>query len=116
MQDVPNFSWDVPRALARAALLKRDPGILNLPLHSYLEQIADQEREFLQKASSNVIVLDPAKYLSEGAIVPSSLNGFPIYRDRHHLTFHGSMLIRPIFLPFLRRRHRSGEWATNSAA
>jgi peptidoglycan/LPS O-acetylase OafA/YrhL len=99
MQEVPNFPWDVPRALARAALFNNDPEKLNLPLNSYLEQNADQEREFLGVAKSNVIVLNPAKYFSKGAIVPSSENGFPICRDDHHLTIHGTILIRPMFLP-----------------
>jgi hypothetical protein len=99
MQEVPNFSWDVPRALARAALFNIDPKNLNLPLNTYFDQVADQEHEFLQAATSNVFVLNPAKYLSRGAIVPSSENGFPIYRDVHHLTIHGTMLIRPMFLP-----------------
>ena len=99
MQEVPNFSWDVPRALARAALFHKDPEKLNLPLNSYFEQVADQEHEFVQAAGSNVIVLNPAKYLSKGTIVPSSENGVPLYRDVHHLTIHGTMLIRPMFLP-----------------
>jgi hypothetical protein len=103
MQDVPNFSWDVPRALARAALFNKDLGELNLPLNSYFEQIADQEREFLETASSNVFVLNPTKYLSEGAIVLASEKGYPIYRDPQHLTIHGSMLIRPIFIPIFAR-------------
>jgi peptidoglycan/LPS O-acetylase OafA/YrhL len=99
MQEVPNFSWDVPRALARAALFNMDPEDLNIPLNTYFEQMADEEHEFVQAATSNVFVLNPAKYLSKGVTVPSSENGFPIYRDVHHLTIHGTMLIRPMFLP-----------------
>jgi hypothetical protein len=99
MHEVPNFSWDVARDLARAALFNMDPDTLNLPLNTYFEQIADQEHESLQAATSNVLVLNPAKYLSNGVIVPSSENGFPIYRDVHHLTIHGTILIRPMFLP-----------------
>jgi peptidoglycan/LPS O-acetylase OafA/YrhL len=105
MQEVPNFSWDVPRALARAALFNMDPEKLNLPLNLYFGQIADQDREFVQAVTTNVIVLNPAKYLSKGPIVPSCENGFPIYRDVHHLTLHGVILIRPMFLPmFLSNR------------
>jgi peptidoglycan/LPS O-acetylase OafA/YrhL len=99
MPEVPNFSWDVPRALARAALFHMDPSELNLPLNAYFEQIADQEHEFVQAEGSNVMILNPAKYLSKRPIVPSSENGFPLYRDVHHLTIHGTMLIRPMFLP-----------------
>jgi peptidoglycan/LPS O-acetylase OafA/YrhL len=99
MQEVPNFSWNVPRALARAALFNIDPKNLNLPLNTYFEQIAEQEHEFMQATTSNVFILNPAKYLSKGAVVPSSENGFPIYRDVHHLTIHGTILIRPMFLP-----------------
>jgi hypothetical protein len=99
MQDVPNFSWNVPRALARAALFHNDPEKLNLPLNSYFEQVADQEREFKQAAASDISILNPAQYLSKGAIVPLSEDGFPIYQDVHHLTIHGAMLLRPMFLP-----------------
>jgi hypothetical protein len=94
MQEVPNFSWDVPRALARAALFKNDLEKLTLPLNSYFEQTANQEREFTAAATSNVIVLNPVKFLSKGGIIPSSENGFPIYQDVHHLTLHGTILIR----------------------
>jgi len=106
MQEVPNFSWDVPRALARAALFKKDVEKLTLPLNSYFEQTANQEREFAQAATSNVIVLNPVKFLSKGEIIPSSENGFPIYRDVHHLTLHGAILIRPMFLPMFSSNQR----------
>jgi hypothetical protein len=99
MQDVPNFSWNVPRALARAALFHNDPEKLNLPLNSYFEQVADQEHEFKKAAASDISILNPAQYLSKGAIVPLSEDGFPIYQDVHHLTIHGAMLLRPMFLP-----------------
>jgi hypothetical protein len=99
MPEVPNFSWDVPRALARAALFHMDPSKLNLPLNAYFEQIADQEHEFAEAAGLGVIVLDPSKYLSKGEIVPSSDNEVPIYRDFHHLAVHGTMMIRPMFQP-----------------
>jgi hypothetical protein len=99
MPEVPNFSWDVPRALARAALFHMNPSKLNLPLNAYFEQIADQEHEFAEAAGLGVIVLDPSKYLSKGEIVPSSDNEVPIYRDFHHLAVHGTTLIRPMFQP-----------------
>ena len=99
MREVPNFSWDVPRALARAALFHMDPSKLTLPLNAYFEQIADQDHEFAQVAGLSVIVLDPAKYLSQGEIVLSSDNEVPIYRDFHHLTVQGTILIRPMFQP-----------------
>ena len=106
MQEVPNFSWDVSRALARAALFKKDVEKLTLPLNSYFEQTANQEREFAQAATSNVIVLNPVKFLSKAEIIPSSENGFPIYRDVHHLTLHGAILIRPMFLPMFSSNQR----------
>jgi peptidoglycan/LPS O-acetylase OafA/YrhL len=99
MQEVPNFSWNVPRALARAALFHNDPEKLNLPLNSYFEQVADQEHEFSRAAASDISILYPTQYLSKGAIVPLSEKGFPIYQDVHHLTIHGAMLLRPMFLP-----------------
>jgi hypothetical protein len=99
MQDVPHFSRDVPSALARAALSRKNPEKLNLPLNSYREQIVDQEHEFLQTAASDVIILNPARYLSKGSILPFSESGFAIYRDNAHLTIHGAMLIPPMFRP-----------------
>jgi peptidoglycan/LPS O-acetylase OafA/YrhL len=106
MQDVPFFYWDVPSALARAALFKIDLAKINLPLSLYLAQTADQEREFLRAAASDVIVLNPASYLSRGSIVPSSEKGFPIYRDHDHLSIHGATLIRPMFLPMFSSNQR----------
>ena len=113
MQEVPNFSWDVPKALARAGLFNNDPEKLNLPLSSYFKQVADEEHEFSQAAASDIFVLNPAQYLSKGAIVPLSENGFPIYQDRHHLTIHGAMLLRPMFLPLFAPAQRiTGEPGT----
>jgi peptidoglycan/LPS O-acetylase OafA/YrhL len=99
MQEVPNFPWDVPRALARAALFHTDMKKQSLPLATYFEQVANQEHEFLPAVASNVFFLNPVTFLSNGNLVPSSENGFPIYRDIHHLTIHGTVLIRPMFLP-----------------
>jgi peptidoglycan/LPS O-acetylase OafA/YrhL len=99
MQEVPNFSWDVPKALARAGLFNNDPEKLNLPLSSYFKQVADEEHEFSQAAASDILVLNPGQYLTKGVIVPLSEKGFPIYQDRQHLTIHGAMLLRPMFLP-----------------
>jgi peptidoglycan/LPS O-acetylase OafA/YrhL len=99
MQEVPNFSWDVPKALARAGVFNNDPEKLNLPLSSYFKQVADEEHEFLRAAASGILVLNPAPYLTQGAMVPLTEKGFPIYQDRQHLTIHGAMLLRPMFLP-----------------
>ena len=85
MQEVPNFSWDVPRALARAALFKKDVEKLTLPLNSYFEQTANQEREFAQAATSNVIVLNPVKFLSKGEIIRRSGGQKLIPRTAHQL-------------------------------
>jgi peptidoglycan/LPS O-acetylase OafA/YrhL len=105
MEDVPNFPWDVPKALARVALFKQGTTeMVSLPLSEYLQQLGREVREFSPFAGSQVILLSPLEYLSRGIIVPSCFNdGMPLYRDANHLTIRGAMAIRPMFLPIFSR-------------
>jgi hypothetical protein len=104
VKEVPNFPWQVPKALARAALFGQAPGNMSLPLAEYFRQIASQEREFSSVAGPNVVLLSPSEFLSKGMFVPSCYNGMALCRDRQHLTIHGCTLIRPMLEPVFQRR------------
>jgi len=103
MEEVPNFPLDVPKSLASAALFRHDPEKLNLPLASYRAQLVDQEREFLQVVGPGVVLLEPSTCLVRNSVAPVCLDGVPLYRDIHHLTTHGAMLLQPMFETMLSR-------------
>jgi hypothetical protein len=100
MEEVPNFPWNVPKALARAALFGEAREKVSLPLSEYLRQIASQLREFAPYAGARVVLLSPQDYLAHDLNVPScSADGMALYTDVHHLTIHGCRLLRPMFAP-----------------
>jgi hypothetical protein len=100
MEEVPNFPWDVPKALARAALFGEAREKVSLPLSEYLRQLASQIREFSPVVGARVVLLSPLGYLSNDVAVPScSEDGMVLYSDVHHLTIHGCRLLQPLFAP-----------------
>jgi hypothetical protein len=97
MKEAPSFPWNAPRALARTALFRQNPESLGITTSEYAAQLADQEREFETAVKFGARTLDPTRELVKNGFVPASENGIPLYRDAHHLTIHGALLLEPLF-------------------
>ena len=104
MKDVPHQNFNVPNALASAGFFGRDPESLGLP--------ATQERDALRAMAPlfdgiddpDVTFLDPADlFFSPQGFYRVAAGGYALYRDNHHLSTHGAMLLRPLFEPIFEK-------------
>ena len=72
---------------------------VNSSTETYQREVAAEKEEFAKFTGPRVIVLDPTPYLTQNGVCPTTSGGNPLYRDDHHLTTHGAMLLRPMFEP-----------------
>ncbi|ABM95712.1 O-antigen acetylase [Methylibium petroleiphilum PM1] len=94
----PEFAEHVPRTMALR--LMRDPHApdMTLPVGDYRQHNA-QVIGWMQAASARcgIHLLDPVPYLCPDGLCRGSLNGRPLYTDRHHLSEFGNRLLVPMF-------------------
>jgi len=107
MKDVPKQNCDIPRVLAAAVRFGKDPTKIGVPLQEHLERTAFVSKLFDKLADSSVVVLDPARFLTDAAgLCRAELNGRALYFDRHHLSIYGEMQLQPLLNPiFLESMH-----------
>ena len=98
VKDVPKQPFEVPRALALAAQGGRDVRLLGLSAAEYREQGVRANDLFDRLASRSVVVLDPTPILTDAnGICSTERDGKVLYFDKHHLSTHGAMQLRPMF-------------------
>jgi peptidoglycan/LPS O-acetylase OafA/YrhL len=99
MRQVPFQAINVPRALARAVLLGRDPSAIGTTVEEHQEMTA-QSNGIIDRVASvapNLVVLDPIPYLSRDGHCIAEESGEALYYDRQHLTVLGARLLEPMF-------------------
>ncbi len=100
--DVPCFPFDPPRSLAINALLSNSSDHLVIDAAQYFKDTALQRPILSDLRKLGVTVIDPAELFidSNGVIRPTD-NGVCLYRDRDHLSTHGSQRLTAIFSTIL---------------
>lgn len=98
--DVAWQEYDAPLLLSSAAILGRDPDInmLRVPLSTHRRLNAPAEGTIRKLASNRVTIIDPADHMVDRhGFWPAVADGKLIYRDTHHLSFEGSLMLVPQF-------------------
>ncbi|MDE1152889.1 MAG: acyltransferase family protein [Micavibrio sp.] len=95
---MPEIGTDVPRALARRAMLGRSVEDITLPRSDYDSRNAIA-REALSIAASRcgITLIDPVPVLCNKDVCHGSLNGTPLYADDDHINDAGRALLLPLF-------------------
>jgi len=106
MRQVPQYPWDVPKALATAVMHGQNPEDLGLPRPEQQAQARRQEPIFEGITSSfpEVTVLDPtAFFLDAAGRCRVAKNGQALYFDSDHVSAAGTMMLQPLFEPIFGR-------------
>jgi peptidoglycan/LPS O-acetylase OafA/YrhL len=101
LKQVPEQSFDVPRAMARFHLLGQNPDPKILTYHEHKMKQSIQEALFdLMTKQGKTSVLDPTPYFFDGAgICKIEKDGHLLYFDSNHLGHYGALYIKPLFEP-----------------
>ncbi|MEX1231337.1 MAG: acyltransferase family protein [Planctomycetaceae bacterium] len=105
MTTVPQFDFDIPKALAFFSSSNKDLLQLGLKVSDY-ETLNQAENALLvQLTKRNVIILDSLDFLMDnkypGRLLPFDEQG-SIYTDNSHLSTHGALKLKPPFEPVIR--------------
>jgi hypothetical protein len=108
MLEVPNHSFDIPRALSHPIYSRAEIEALCSKPNAGNELDKDDPDLIPRLESAGARVLDPKpRFLDpEGRCYVIEANGIALYRDNHHLTTKGAQLL---LLPFLRDSFTVGE-------
>lgn len=100
MKQVPQHHVNVPRALASAVFHGHDPLDYELPLAEHRKAHQTQDEIFTGISGAEVAFLDPTElFVTQGNKCMIAKLGKALYRDDHHLSITGAMLLRPLFEP-----------------
>jgi hypothetical protein len=104
MRRVPGYRTDVPRTLARAAMLGTDPASIGVPLARHRDHCKYEDDVFDEISRPGVTVLDPAMQLVDDTnFCRVEEDGHAFYCDAHHLTRYGSLKLRALLEPVFRK-------------
>lgn len=102
MEDVPSYSYDVPRRLAATAMFGGKVEDLGLPLEAH-RAVTALHHKVLQEAASasaNYTLLDPVPLLLDSQNrCRVAADGASLYTDGNHVSGHGARLLRPLLAP-----------------
>ncbi len=104
MRQVPNYPWNVPKALASAVLHGHDPEELGRLLSEQRKEAQSQDPIFegLATKFQNVTVLEPTElFVDTLGRCRVAKDGKAIYLDTDHVNVAGAMMLRPLFEPIL---------------
>ena len=100
MRQVPQHSWNVPKALALAVIHGHDPDLIGLPLAEHDRARRLQDQIFEGVSALGVKVLDPTDlFLSSRNNCRVAKDGQALYYDYHHLSVAGAMVLQPLVSP-----------------
>nr|WP_283101631.1 SGNH hydrolase domain-containing protein [Halomonas populi] len=116
LRPIPAMPGDVPRVMARRALLGLD-GEMRITRDEYVEDtMAIWEVQDIVDVSCNVEVLDTAAYLCDETFCYGSEAGRPLYYDSGHISEYGNRKLIPMFENLgLTTDHRLGMQADRTA-
>lgn len=104
MRQVPLQSHDVPRTLAAAMILGRQPSDRGVTREAHLAHRASVDRVFDGLADPNVSVLNPDPYLFDEAGRSILMeDGRSLYLDENHLSTYGAQRLRPMLDPMFEK-------------
>ncbi len=99
---LPEFSQNVPATVARNLLSARSPSDVSVSVAQYT---ADNQivLALMNRAHSQcgVTLMDPIPYLCHEGSCAGSINGRPLYLDKHHLSEYGNRQLIPMFRDLL---------------
>ena len=102
MRTFPVQEQNVPRLLARAALIGADPDTLGISVAEHRRQAVAEDALVRKLEHRGVIILDPTKCLSDSnGICRAEWNEKAAYWDSHHLTLSGALRLTPILEDFV---------------
>ena len=104
MRQVPSQRRDIPKSLARAALLGEDPESVGVRVadHAAFTRRSNEIIDRVAAASPGLRVLDPVPYLSRDGQCFAEHDGRPLYYDYQHLTRFGARFVTPLFTTLMR--------------
>ncbi len=98
IRDVPQYTFNIPRALARTVQFGGNPTALGMPMEQHLKQAELEARAFKRVTGRHMEVLDPAPlFVGDANTLKVTQNGEALYYDGQHLTIDGAMLLVPLF-------------------
>jgi hypothetical protein len=99
MRQVASQQRDIPKTLARTALLGQDVDTVGIPVEEH-EAATHRSNEMIDRvlaATPTVIELDPIPYLSRDGRCIAEEAGRALYYDYQHLTRFGAEFLKPMF-------------------
>ena len=105
MLEVPQHkSLDIPKLLARESFLRRDVGLIGVPVAQHQLRVTTMNHQIREAVAGLAVVLDPLEsFANSRGFCPAQKEGKSLYRDNHHLTVHGSMQLADLFRPIIER-------------
>jgi hypothetical protein len=98
VQQVPTFSYHVPRALVQAVMRGRRAGEIGMSHRDEQEGVAIVHKLIEQAQEPGVIIVDPRVVLrDEGGFYFAAQDGHALYADTNHLSHYGASLLLPMF-------------------
>lgn len=98
---IPLFEEDVPRKLARQAMLNKKPDV-TISLEKVFLQNTQSDRMFEKyRHDKDIEFISPTGILCPEAICRAEKNGHALYFDMGHFTTYGSKVVSPMFKPLL---------------
>jgi peptidoglycan/LPS O-acetylase OafA/YrhL len=103
MRQVPSQRRDVPKSLARAALLGDAPQSVGVRVkdHNMFTRRSNEIIDRVARKNPLLKVLDPVPYLSRAGHCFAEQDGRPVYYDYQHLTRFGAQFLTPLFANLL---------------
>ena len=102
MRTVPDQPLNVPKALAATAFYGGNPEELGPTLSEHLSESNSRRQDSIFEGlnAPGITVLDPTKlFVNQIGRCRVAEGGEALYRDHHHITVHGAMMLRPLFEP-----------------
>lgn len=100
VRQIPEIGYNVPSNNVTAQLTNRNLNLIIAPsLSEYRNRnnAAHRILDKMAKKSNAVTILEPSSYLCSDSRCQVIVNDIPIYRDGHHLSTYGSLLLKPLF-------------------
>lgn len=98
MRPTPEMGIDVPSALARNVLFRKNNEDVTVSIREYHERhsfVWEVQDEAVRECG--VKILDPLPYLCDDSYCYGSKNGRPLYFDDDHLSEYGNKYLVPMF-------------------
>jgi peptidoglycan/LPS O-acetylase OafA/YrhL len=98
LKEVPTYNFNVPRALARAAIRREPMTRMGMHEDEYARTSSAEDKLLEPAVHQGAIILDPhSVFVNRDRFCAIEDSGFSLYRDSDHLSSHGAMMLKPLF-------------------